>query len=106
MDVNPTKAKELIQIKRSLIVVDVRERHEYCGSKGHIPGAINLPWDTGIFQKRYQELSRDAEILVVCRRGQRSSKAAVFLEEHGYPRIYNMNTGMDKWQGEMEKCKD
>jgi 3-mercaptopyruvate sulfurtransferase SseA len=40
-DVTPEQARELIDSTEDLVVVDVRERSEYCDARGHIPGALN-----------------------------------------------------------------
>jgi 3-mercaptopyruvate sulfurtransferase SseA len=42
------------------IVVDVREPNEFCDSGGHIPGAVNYPWNSGA---RYDG-SKTVDILV------------------------------------------
>lgn len=47
-----------------LIVVDVRQESEFCGSGGHIPGAVNHPWN-GVVVEGYSELSPTALVLVV-----------------------------------------
>jgi rhodanese-related sulfurtransferase len=46
---------------------------------------------------RLNLLEYDKEILVVCRSGARSLRAARFLKAVGYPRVRNMEGGMLKW---------
>ena len=50
---------------QDLIVVDVREPSEFCGSSGHIPGAVNYPWNSNVLQERYNELPQTVDILVI-----------------------------------------
>ena len=69
----------MIDTNSALTVVDVREANEYCGASGHIPGALNYPWISGVLQKDYTELAPDAETLVVCQSGHRSDRLPSFL---------------------------
>ena len=113
-DVTPKEAKDLIDTTTDLIVVDVREAEsEYCNEAppspvppGHIPGALNYPWSSGVFQERYTELPRDGKILIVCRSGNRSNQAAEFLDTKGYKHVYEMTEGMKGWEWETTGCVD
>ena len=78
-DVSVAEALDMVTTNDQLIVVDVREESsEYCGPLGHIPGALNYPWSSGVLEERYDELPVDADILVVCYSGGRSNAAARF----------------------------
>ncbi len=101
-DLTPEEAKNLLDTNLSLIVVDVREQSEYCGGGGHIPGALNYPWISGVLNERYGELPADDDILVVCKSGGRSLSASNFLCDHGFSSIYNMTGGMSSWEWETE----
>jgi len=109
-DVTPEQAKNMIDTNEQLIVVDVREESEYCNAAatppGHIPGALNYPWNSGVLQARYSELPIDSDIVVVCGVGGRSKKAAQFLCSQGYNSVYNMTGGMSAWQWETIVCID
>ena len=105
-DVTPQQGHDLILSIDQLIVVDVREVSEYCDAVGHIPGALNYPWNTGILQVRYEELPAEKPILVVCRRGNRSNVAANFLGSKGYSLVYDMLEGMQAWLWETALCVD
>ena len=104
--VTPQQAQQLIETNSALIVVDVREVNEYCGANGHIPGALNYPWISGVLQKDYAELALDAEILVVCQSGHRSALAAEFLDSKSFLHVYSMEGGMSAWQGKTATCVD
>ncbi|TKJ36473.1 MAG: hypothetical protein CEE38_11710 [Planctomycetes bacterium B3_Pla] len=104
-DVTAEQARNLIDSTTDLIVIDVRERYEYCDAKGHIPGALNYPWSSGVLKIRYEELSTDGPVLVVCRSGGRSNAAANFLDSKGFLMIYDMLGGMSAWQWETAPCK-
>jgi len=104
--VTPQQAQQLIETNSALTVVDVREVNEYCGANGHIPGALNYPWISGVLQKDYAELALDAEILVVCQSGHRSALAAEFLDSKSFLHVYSMEGGMSAWQGKTATCVD
>lgn len=95
-DVSVSEAKTLIDKKTSLIILDVRTLQEY--EEGHIDGAINIPVQE--LEKRLNELSKDEEILIYCRTGNRSSQAVRILESNGYNKIFHMNEGITKWISE------
>jgi rhodanese-related sulfurtransferase len=104
--ITPQQAQQMIDTNSALTVVDVREVNEYCGANGHIPGALNYPWISGVLQKDYAELALDDEILVVCQSGHRSALAAEFLDSKSFLHVYSMEGGMSAWQGETATCVD
>jgi rhodanese-related sulfurtransferase len=104
-DVTVEEARDLIASTSDLTVVDVREPYEYCDARGHIPGALNYPWSSGVLEVRYEELPADGPILVVCRSGGRSNAAASFLDSEGFQEVYDMLRGMSAWQWETAPCK-
>lgn len=76
------------------LVVDVREPREF--HQGHIPGAELLPLPellSGDF-----ELPRDRLIVLVCRGGRRSQRAAAILQRHGYKQVMALQGGMLAWE--------
>ena len=104
--VTPQQAQQMIETNSALTVVDVREVNEYCGANGHIPGALNYPWISGVLEQDYAELDLDAEILVVCQSGHRSAMAGEFLDSIGFQRIYSMEGGMSVWEWDTATCVD
>jgi glyoxylase-like metal-dependent hydrolase (beta-lactamase superfamily II)/rhodanese-related sulfurtransferase len=79
-------------------LLDVREPHEFHGPTGrHAPGAVLVPLAT--LPQRLAALPADpsAEILVICKSGGRSARAAEFLIESGRRRVFNVTSGTDGW---------
>ena len=76
-------------------VIDVREPGEFAGELGHIEGAELVPLAT--LPEAARTWPRDAELVVVCRSGARSSRAAEVLRELGFERVVNMSGGMTAW---------
>ena len=104
-DITAEQARDLIDSTNNLVVVDVREPSEYCGAIGHIPGAPNYPWNSGVLEARYEELPTNGPVLVVCQSGGRSNRAANFLDSKGFSMVYDMLGGMRAWQWETAPCK-
>ena len=105
VNVTPSQAKALLDADDAPIVIDVREVYEYCGGRGHIPGARNYPWYGGALHSDYPELAKTASYLVVCKSGGRSNAASNFLDSMGFETIYDMG-GMGSWQWETVGCVD
>ena len=107
-EVSPTDVKAMLDAGGGLLVLDVREDSEFCDSTyqppGHIPGAINMPWNSGYLQAHYGELPQDLDIIVVCRSGSRSHSAANFLDGVGFASVFDMVGGMNAWLWETEDC--
>ena len=77
-----------------LTIVDVREPNEY--QINRIPGSVLIP--LGEVPARYKaELDPDDEIVVHCKMGGRSAKAADFLRTQGFPRVLNLKGGILDW---------
>jgi rhodanese-related sulfurtransferase len=92
------KLKQDLQSK-DVVFIDVREPYEY--EEGHIEGMINLPLSS--IQTEYKSLSKGAEIVIICRSGNRSMKAAKILKNVGFKNIVNVEGGIMSWQGELVK---
>lgn len=98
--ISQEEAKEMMDAGEVLIL-DVREQEEY--DSGHIPGAVLLPVGS-IDEKTAADVipETDTVVLVYCRSGNRSKKAAQALAELGYAGIYEFG-GINTWPYEIEK---
>jgi rhodanese-related sulfurtransferase len=76
------------------ILVDVREPDEY--SLIHAEGAISIP--LSVLAERYQEITRERDLLLICHVGERSLVAAAFLRRLGWNRVFNVEGGTDLWE--------
>jgi len=94
IDISPKAATELIQLKKALVIVDVRTGREYRG--GHIPGAIHLSYFDILFGST-KGLPPGAPLLLVCATGHRSYWAGGKLLGKGYSEIYDLSGGMKAW---------
>lgn len=78
-----------------ITVIDVRTPEEFAG--GHVPSAINIPYDQ--IGKRLTEIpvARDQPILLYCRSGRRSEMAEKTLTSAGYTQLYHLQGDMIGW---------
>ena len=74
-------------------VLDVREDFEVV--EGMIPGALHIPM--GQLTSRLNELNKARPVIVVCRSGNRSARAAEALNTAGFT-ADTMGGGMLGWQ--------
>lgn len=91
--------KERVNQKSGVLLVDVREPHEY--KAGHIPSAVNIPLSQ--LNNRVKEISPKNEILLYCRSGVRSKQAAKVLKKHGYDKLAHLRGGISVWRGPVKK---
>ena len=91
-DMTVEEFKQRLDKGDDLFVLDVREPHEYqiCNLGGHLIPLNDLP-------KRVSELDSSREIVVHCKMGGRSAKAADFLRQAGFSRVHNLAGGIAAW---------
>ena len=92
VNVDPAAVEALYQ-RDDVIILDVREDHEY--KAGHIPGAALVP--LGQIPNRLDEIPTDKTVIAVCRSGNRSNQATTFLRQQGFENVHNMTGGMNAW---------
>lgn len=85
----------LVAASDKVRIVDVREPAEYTGELGHIARAELVPLAT--VEHAAQSWSREQEIVMVCRSGARSGRAAALLASMGFRHVMNMTGGMLAW---------
>ena len=80
-------------VEKGAVLLDVRTPEEF--AEGHLPGAINVP--VSELPSRISELPKtDAGVVVYCRSGNRSARAAGILREHGFDQIVDLGP-MSAW---------
>jgi len=75
------------QIKQGAIIVDTRTAKEF--SEGHLKDAINIPFDVAVEQFLARGISKDSQIVLYCRSGNRAGKALKALKKAGYTKLHN-----------------
>ena len=99
----PWDLADKISRQENLLLVDVREAHEF--NAMHIAGAVNIP--RGIleaasehgYDESHAQLAqaRDQQVIVVCRSGKRSCLAAYTLQLLGFNHVASLKTGLRGW---------
>jgi adenylyltransferase/sulfurtransferase len=74
-------------------IVDVREPNEY--QINRISGSELIP--LGEVPRRYAELDPDEDLVMLCKSGARSGKAADFLRSVGFKQVLNLKGGILDW---------
>ncbi len=90
-ETDPVTARQ--RLEEGAVLVDVRERNEY--TEIRIPGSLLIP--LSVFAERFEELSRDKSLVMQCRSGARSAKAAEYLLANGYTDVVNLTGGILAW---------
>ena len=76
-------------------LIDVREANELLGELGHIPNIEHVP--LGEVERAAASWDRKQPVVIVCRSGGRSGKAALALQAMGFERVVSMRGGMLAW---------
>jgi molybdopterin/thiamine biosynthesis adenylyltransferase/rhodanese-related sulfurtransferase/molybdopterin converting factor small subunit len=92
-EITAVELKQRLDRGDKLKIVDVREPNEY--QINRIAGSLLMP--LGDVPKRYNELDPEEEIVVHCKMGGRSAKAADFLRSVGFKRVLNLKGGILDW---------
>jgi len=82
----------------SLVILDVRTPEEY--AQGHVPGAINIPYDK--LNSRADELlsAKNKDVVLYCHSGARAAIAARTLKAQGFDKLLHLEGDMMKWARE------
>lgn len=82
------------EVRGKVRLVDVREPHELV-SEGFVAGAEHVPLAT--VEAAASNWNKDDEIILICRSGNRSGRAAEQLVRRGFHRVMNMTGGILAW---------
>jgi adenylyltransferase/sulfurtransferase len=92
-EITSIELKQRLDRGDELFILDVREPNEY--QINRIAGSTLIP--LGDVPRRYAELDPDAELVVHCKMGGRSAKAADYLRSVGFKRVLNLRGGILDW---------
>lgn len=99
-DVDVKTFESLIK-KGDVQLIDVRTTHEY--QHGHIEGCELHNIRNSDFEANMDKLDKNKAVLVYCKSGGRSSRAANILIEKGFIKVYNLEGGFMAWDAEHKK---
>ncbi|WP_055405048.1 MULTISPECIES: rhodanese-like domain-containing protein [unclassified Mycobacterium] len=96
--ISSIELRKLIESPKSPRVVDVRTPAEF--ETAHIAGSLNVPLD--VLERHGAEVAqrlRDDDVVLVCRSGQRSTKAQALLRNAGLDSGRVLENGITDWEG-------
>jgi rhodanese-related sulfurtransferase len=76
------------------VVIDVRSAEEY--ASGHIPGAVNIPYDH--VAERISEIDAPHGVALYCMVGPRARKGESALLAAGYTSVLHLEGGLAAWK--------
>jgi rhodanese-related sulfurtransferase len=101
-DIGNEELKTMLEEHPEYQYVDVRTSQEYYQS--HVPGFTYLI-DFYLLEKDYSlldGLDKDVPVVIMCNSGNRSAEAAEIFVEQGFTMVYNLENGIQDWDGETE----
>lgn len=91
-EISPEELKHRLDAGEKFTILDVREPWELAIAR--LPGVIHIP--LGELPGRLAEIDRRSPLVVMCKVGGRSMRAAQFLAGHGFEPA-NLSGGIDAW---------
>jgi adenylyltransferase/sulfurtransferase len=92
-EITAVELKQRLDRGDKLTIIDVREPNEY--QINRIAGSTLIP--LGEIPRRYAELNPEDELIMQCKSGARSGRAADFLRSVGFKRVLNLKGGIIDW---------
>ncbi len=83
------------QAQTGAVLVDLRERQESAALAFDAPEVLCIPLNE--LERRWPELPRDRELVLVCQTGEKSVVASEFLRQKGFTRASPMRGGILLW---------
>lgn len=95
MNIEPQDLAVQIAGGRAPAILDVRTRLEF--RRGHIPGAVHVPFWLVPFRMARLPCTRDQPVVVYCGHGPRAWLAGAVLRRHGYRQVQYLKGHMSAW---------
>lgn len=98
LEIQPREVKQRLDRGEKLLLVDVREPHEYAICQ--IEGSVLIPMRT--IPANLQKLDIDEDVICYCHHGMRSLDVANWLRGQGVGSAKSMTGGIDRWSVEID----
>lgn len=98
--ITPLELKRRLDAGDDLIILDVREPHEWEISNLEGLGAVLIP--KGQILEHLNELDTAREMVVQCKTGGRSADVIWELQRHGFKKLLNLDGGINRWAQEVD----
>lgn len=93
--ISPLEAKQRIDEKDGIILLDVRTPAEYQVVRLPYENVVHIP--LGALRERVKELPRDKDILAFCKISLRGYEAQLILNSAGFDRVWFIEGGLAAW---------
>jgi adenylyltransferase/sulfurtransferase len=98
LEIMPREVKQRLDRGEKLLLVDVREPHEYAVCQ--IEGSMLIPM--GTIPANLQKLDTEEEVICFCHHGMRSRDVVNWLRAQGIKSAKSMAGGIDRWSVEID----
>ncbi len=85
-----------ITMEKNYSLVDVRTPDEF--RSGSLPNAINVSVTSLDFPFEINQLDKEKPVMIFCKGGNRSARAAIIMKAMGFETIYELEGGYLAWQ--------
>jgi rhodanese-related sulfurtransferase len=92
-NITPRALKSRLNAGERPVLLDVREPWEF--ELARIEGSVLIPMSQ--LEGRFTELDPDAETVVICHHGNRSSYVTMALQQAGFESVLNLEGGLDAY---------
>lgn len=94
--ISQVELASLVQGGGAPVILDVRSWRAY--EKGHVPGAIHVPFWTVLARASVIPSARDEKIVVYCEHGPRAGLAKLQLRMRGFEHVVYLQGHMAAWK--------
>jgi len=85
-----------VTMQSGYVIVDVRTPEEF--ANGALPKAVNISVTSLDFPFEINKLDKEKPVMIYCKAGSRSARAAVAMKALGFDTIYELEGGYTAWQ--------
>ena len=97
--VGPARVKSLVEMNwrnPDFVILDLRGADDY--ARGHLQGAVNIPFGTSTFRDELARLDRGKTYVVYCRAGGLSIETREMMRRMGFSEVTVMEGGYLAWR--------
>ena len=99
-EITPAELKERLDRQDEIVLLDVREPHEYEIADLPYEGRVRIPMRQ--VPERTAELDPGTDLVIYCRSGARSGRIAAYLLANGFERVWNLKGGVLRWRDDID----
>lgn len=96
VQLQPEAFRQMLDTAKNRQLIDVRTPEEF--KAGYINGAVNMNAYDADFLQQLEGLDKDEPVMVYCKVGGRSAKAAEALVKMGFKEVFELSGGILLWE--------